>query len=432
MKSFQTIILGIFIAGAIGGVIAFATFSGGDRGPSYVGVTMWGTLPQEDINITINEYNVNAPKDRKLDVTYRELRDVEFDQALIEALAEGAGPDLVLLPHELIGVHKNKALSIPFVSFPERDFKSRFIESGEAFLLPTGVLGVPVAVDPLVLYWNRTHFTNAGIPLPPSTWDEMHTITQRITTKDEVGNITRSAVALGEFANINNAKDILTTLIMQSGDPITVRNAAGETDVVFGGRFGGIDTPAESALRFFTEFSNPAKSLYSWNRSLPEAREAFLAGDLAMYFGYASEIFALQAENPNLNFDVAPLPQIVDTDRRLGFGRVFGLVAMKASPNSPSAFHASSIMSSPEFVALLGAQTGLPSARRDMLSQAQVEDAFKEVFRNAAIIATNFSDPDPAETYDIFERMTEDVTSGRETITVAVAQAVGSLRLLVE
>ena len=77
-------------------------------------------------------------------------------------------------------------------------------------------------------------------------------------------------------------------LSLQAGDDIVVR---GEDDIfvpVLGDFKDGGISAAESAIRFYTEFANPSRQTYSWNRSLPEAQRAFIGNQVAMYFGFAS------------------------------------------------------------------------------------------------------------------------------------------------
>lgn len=418
MKRFQIIIIGVFIFFIIAGVIAFATFRGGDR-ENMETVTIWGTLPARDFSDLLTTLRTDLGVE--LSANYHELRREEFDRELVEALASGAGPDMILLPQDLILRHQDKVFAISFESLSERDFKDRFIEEGELYLTGGGIIGLPFNVDPLVMYWNRTMFANAGLAQPPQYWDEFFAITQRLTERDERGNIIKSAVALGEFVNVSNAKELLTTLFMQAGTPIVVKGT-NHLDAVLSERFGMPEIPAESALRFYTEFADPVKVVYSWNRSLPGSQNVFLSGNLGIYFGFASELFELQEQNPNLNFDVAPMPQARGADAQKTFGAMNALAVLKRSPRVASAIRALGILTDAQTLAVLEAQTGLPPVRRDLLSIEQT-DAFRSVFYDAAIISDAFLDPDPSETEAIFRAMVEDVTSGRERVSVAVSQA---------
>lgn len=419
MNKFQLILLSVFGFFIIAGVVAFSTFRGGSDGESLQPITIWGTVSQESFNSLISEANIEL--DKSLQVTYTAFREDEFNNELVEALAVDRGPDVMLLSQDLIEKHYDKLFVLPYESFSERDFKDRFIEEGELYLTQDGVLGFPFMVDPLVLYWNRTLFSNKGISQPPAYWDELFDLSQTLTDSDDRGNIFTSTVALGEFSNIDNAKEILTALIMQAGNPI-VTGEPKDLDIVLVDRFNQPEAPAESALRFYTEFANPVKPVYSWNRSLPSSQEAFRSGDLALYLGFASELFEIQEKNPNLNYDVSLLPQIRGSEAQKTFGSMQAFAVLKNSNKVSSAYGVISILTEKDTLELWEARTGLPPVRRDMVNKKQT-DAFKSVFYKSAVISGAFIDPEPSSTEEIFRAMVEDVTSGRERISAAVLSA---------
>ena len=293
MKPFQITVLGIFGFFIIVGVFLFATYrSGGGENSGPAEALVWGTLPQETIDSTLRAFGVENTN--TLSVTYREIPEDSFDAVLVEALASGEGPDLVILPHDLILRHRNKIQAIPFESYTERDFRDRFIDGADIFLEQSGIIALPFNVDPLVLYWNRTLLSNASIPQAPRYWDELESIVPTLALVDESLAIQQSAIPFGEFLNVAHAKEILATLIMQAGSPIVARNEREQPVSYLSARLGASTAPGESALRFYTEFSNPSKALYTWNRALPVSTNAFLSGDLAFYPGYASELGTLR------------------------------------------------------------------------------------------------------------------------------------------
>ena len=150
-------------------------------------------------------------------MVYREIQESKFDGELVEALASGVGPDAVVISHDLVTKHSNKIFPIPFTTFSERNFSDTFI--GEASLLYSslGFLGIPIGVDPLIMYWNRDMFASAGVSMPPRYWDEVLKVVPYLSEKDSSVNISRSAIALGDFGNINNAKEIISSMALQSG-----------------------------------------------------------------------------------------------------------------------------------------------------------------------------------------------------------------------
>jgi ABC-type glycerol-3-phosphate transport system substrate-binding protein len=429
MKSFQLILLGVFGFFILAGVFLFATFKGGggDSGPAQA--VLWGTLPQETVTKVLSDFSLENPN--VFSVTYKEIPEESFDAELVEALASGTGPDIVILPQDLIVRHRNKVQSIPFDSYSERDFRDTFIDGADIFLETDGIIGLPFSVDPLVLYFNRALLANASISQPPHYWDELEGMTPKLSKIDESLAIHQSAVPFGEFSNVAHAEELLATLIMQAGNPILAYGQSNTLKVVIADPFGKPIPPAESALRFYTEFSNPSKSLYTWNRALPVSDDAFVAGKLAFYPGFASELKTLRSRNPNLNFDVTRLPQIRDADVQRTFGRLYGVAIMKNSPRITDAFRVAGALSNASIASLWSERTDFPPVRRDLLAQVP-SDAFGPVFYESAIISHAFLDPDPQGTQSVFSQMISDVTSGRSQVGRAVRDASARLEKLLE
>ncbi len=416
MKSaFQVILLGIFIVFIVVGVVFFA-LSGKDSNTANSKVVVWGTLDSTIIDQLVD--GVNQINYGSINITYVEKDASTFDKELVEAIASGEGPDIFFLEEDKIVANKNKIIPIPYDVFSARQYKDLFIEEGELFLMPEGIIAFPFVVDPLVTYWNRTIFSTAGISQVPQYWDEFSQAVSKITQKDSSFNVTRSAVALGEWRNVNNAREIFSTLLLQAGNPITQIDED-FLEVTLSDKFNYVTPPAESALRFYTEFANPTKSLYSWNRALDNSQNAFVSGDLAMYFGFASELPEIRKRNPNLNFDVAEFPQSRDSNKRINYGKMIGLAIVKSSPNTQSALSALNALTSGDAQKTLSGLIGLPPVRRDILV-TKPSDAFMETFYNSAIRATAWLDPDQEKTNEIFQTMVEDVLSGRLGIDEAV------------
>ncbi len=434
MSLFQTITLGIFGLFVIIGFLALSgilpIFKGDDSGiPGVSGtVTIWGIFPEEYFKKPLEELNRKNSKIYQID--YVEKQSNMFDRELVEALASGRGPDIILLPQDLIVRHTDKIYLIPYKNISERTFKDTFVDEGELFLRPEGIVALPVTIDPMVLYWNRDLFNSAGIATPPRFWDEFYTISPRITVKDSQSNISRSVVALGEFRNVTHAKEIIATLIFQAGNPIT-QTKEGRISTLLQERFGFATSPAESALRFFTEFSNPVKPFYSWNRALPPAKDYFLGGDLAVYIGFSSELAEIKEKSPHLNFDVAEIPQVRDAASKITFGNMLGFAVLKQSDNISTAFQGVFDMTQKEFARSFSKQSDLPPARRDVLSEKPA-NSFLETFYRSALIARAWFDPDPDLTDRIFRDMVENVVSGRVKVRDAVSRAHAELNTVFE
>lgn len=431
MKSFPTIILAIFGVFIVAGVVAIASFGkfssfGSDE--ILAQATLWGTLDAGKVDSVINLYN----QDNKnaLQVTYQQFSEEEFDTKLTEALAENRGPDAIIISNDRLLKHEKKIYAVPFESVPERSFRDTFTEGSELYIGTNGILAFPLLVDPMVLYWNRTLFNAAGIAKPPSLWEEVTALVPELTKSDTSRNISQSAIALGEYRNVAHAKEILSLMIMQAGNPITIRTS-GVLQSILSDRLNFPEIPADSAVRFYTEFANPVKPSYSWNRSLPSSREMFLRGDLAMYLGFSSELFGIQEQNPNLNFDVARMPQVRDSVQKSTFGTIYAIAVLNQSPRKPNAFQAIKLLTGNAVVQLWVDAFGLAPARRDMLATPPT-DPYLTVFYRDALISKGFFDIDPVQTDAIFRSLIEDVTSGQVSINQGVGQADGKMDKLLE
>lgn len=429
MNKFSVFQIIILVAFGFAGVLAVLIFSGflpgyknqGGGGPK-TQVSMWGALPEKKVKPVISE--INGDDNNSFKINYFEKNPSSYKNDIVNALASGRGPDFMVMTQDMVLENKDRIFLIPFTSYPERSFKDDFINLAELFIGGGGIVGVPLLVDPLVLYWNKDLFASAGISRPPQYWDEefLEDI-KKLTVINEAGNITQSGIALGEFTNIRSAKDILSMLILQSGNPI-IKNGA--PDVVLGE--GGA---AEAAVKFFNEFSNPNKRAYSWNKSLPVSDEMFIKGALGMYLGYASEAESVKGRNPHLNFDVAAPPQIKNGKIKATFGKTRALAILKNSPNKAAAFAAIMALTAKDASKMFSENVNMGPARRDVLSEKTSDPALSLVYK-MSVMSRAWLEPGAEEVFQIFKDMIESSSSGSASASEAVKLAKNRLEKLLD
>ena len=415
MSKFQLIILGIFIVFIISGVVAFATFRGGGSESELPPIAIWGTFPADVFENHLRRINNSMPE--RINVSYVQKAPDQFSRDFIAALARGQGPDAILIPSDAILPHLDKIIAVPYEAYPQREYLDTYVQAADVYLGQDGLLALPLTIDPLVMYWNRDIHDTSGIATYPRYWEDFSILNQRITLKDQNGNIRRSSVALGEFVNITNAREILGSLILQTGNPITHYGQDGLESSL--NDFSTADI--SSAVGFYSKTVNSADPNYSWNRSLPESKTAFLSGLLSTYFGFASELQDIRVKNPNLNFDVAPLPQF-RSGRAVSYGRLYGLSIVRTTPYPNSAFQIMSILSSPTFLKQLSDSLYTPSVRRDVIANGS-NDPYLTIFNQAALTSRTWIDADPAQSRALFRSMIESITSGTKTTQEAIDDA---------
>lgn len=428
-SNFQLIVTGVFAAFILVGVGAFAAFGGMFGGSSIGQVVIWGTIPQQQMDQLIGE--LRTTEGDLQEVIYEEQEAATYESTLLNAMASDRAPDLFLVTQDQVASFSDKIITIPYGTVSQSQFVSSYIDEAQLFLSPQGARALPLTVDPLVMYWNRDTFASAGVANAPEHWNDFLTLAPKMTSLDTSQNVRRSTVPMGTWQNVLHAKAILSTLFMQAGEFITARSENGGLVATFGqNRVSSNANPAESALRFYTEFANPGKTTYSWNRSLPASDQAFIGGMTAVYFGYASEAAGLAQRNPNLRFSISVMPQLQGGGVPLTYGNLTGIAIPRASRNVPGAAMAAQKLTSQKAGALWLQLTGLPSARRDAFADTSSSVA-ADVFARSALIARGWIDPAPAQTDSIFRNMIESVISGRNEPSTAVSEASQEFSILI-
>ena len=428
--NFQVIILIVFSSFILLGVIIFSTSKlkqGVDT--TTTPVVMWGTLSSDAMAKFVEV--ITANNKNSLQMTYVQKNAKTFEKDLVEAIADGAGPDIAVISEDMVLKNVNKFTTIPFATYPIRNFKDQFIDASSVYLKSDGVLAIPFVVDPMVMYWNKTHFVNANIVSPPKDWSEFSKVVLKLTKKDSNFNVMQSGVALGEYQNILHSKDILSMLFIQAGAQIVSKNPDDSYRSSLYFNSGSSDNTAGTvALSFYTDFANPSKDLYSWNKSLKSSFDSFISGDTSIYFGFASELVGIPFKNPNLNFDVSGVPQATGVNKKSVFAKIYGLAILKSSKNQNSALAQIMTMTSKGSITDLSSITNLPPVRKDVLVNNS-SDPYMQIFYDSALISDTWPDPNPASTELVFKKMIESVISGRSNTDTAVSVADGEIRNII-
>ncbi len=421
---FQLVVLGVFFIFFLGGILVVAIYSsrGSQNAIQPISVVVWGSLNGGQMRQAIERLE----SERKIQITYVQKNESVFDSGLAEAIVTGEGPDIILLRQDALPANIQKISYVPYDLYSRREFQDTFVESGEIFLSSLGAYAIPFVIDPLVMYWNRDLFSQKALTNPPQYWDEVFALAGQLTTFDANGGVLQSAVALGAYDNVKNAKEIISTLFLQGGISITEWNQA--RTVVTSSLSRDLYAAAD-ALSFYMQFADARKSVRSWTRALPDSETMFLSNRLAVYFGFASEVNGLQSRSPNLNFDVALIPQSRSkAPESVTLGRTYAFAVLNSAEDKLGAFEAVKALTSKGVVEQFSSISGIPPARRDI--SAPSGDPFQSVFYRSSIISEAWLDPRRDETGFIFKDMIDSVASGFSTPLDAVGKAEQQLRFV--
>ena len=420
-------------------------------------LTYWRVFDDEDAFAPIiKAYTANHPN---ISIRYRKFRYDEYEPALLNALAEDRGPDLFSIPNTWIGKFSNKLLPAP----REVVTLERYIDSGpqgrelirqRRIPGPTpasvlhdyvdsvatdvthgnDVLGLPLGVDTLALFANTNLLAFAGISTPAKSWEELleHTKKLRIVGKD--GTINQAAVALGTADNIPRSQDILLTLMLQNGveladsqGHVTLEKAPAGSDVQ--------NPPAAEALRFYTDFAAPSKSIYTWNNDLPNALELFREGRLAYLLSYSYTAQDLATTAPKTRFTVNPMPQpqpLIDRNVRVALSNTWIEGVSRKSQHPNEAWDFLLFLTSPENASQYLTATKKPAALR-AVSSAQATDPLLGVFAPQTLVSRSwYRGTNSAEMERALQRAITAVVNGTLDPAQAVTRAAQQIELTLQ
>ena len=376
-------------------------------------LTYWRVFDDSDaFQEIIDKYKVIHPN---ITINYRKLRYEEYESELLNALAEDRGPDMLSIHNTWLRKYQNKLAPMPTsitMAYPVEqgsikkevvpvlktvkslslsDLKNLFIDTvyNDVVLDDNQIYGLPLSVDTLVLYYNRDLLNNAGITQAPQYWNkEFQQNVKKMTKQDPVQGIVQSGIALGGSNNINRFSDVLSVLMMQNGATMMDGKQVMFNAIPPAGQDKKYN-PGLEALRFYIDFSNPGKEVYSWNESLPNSLEMFTSGKLAMMFGYSYDLATIKAQAPKLNFSISKLPQIEGSPVEVNFANYWVESVSKKSKYQNESWDFIQFAAKEEQAKTYLAKTKKPTALRSLVN-AQKEDDELGVFASQLLTAKSW------------------------------------------
>jgi ABC-type glycerol-3-phosphate transport system substrate-binding protein len=238
----------------------------------------------------------------------------DYETAVLNALAAGQGPDIWEIRNDELPRHKDKLISLPSQKVIKvEDFKKVYASSIADEMVSDGKLyGMPLGLDPLVLYMNKEHLDEAKITSAPKTWEEMLTMATTLTRKVN-SSIFRPGLAMGTATNINHAGSIVELLMQQFKTQMVDPGHRTATFDLYTQDPSGqsFDYPGQNAVQFYSGFANPASGYQTWDAEQPYSTQAFADGRVSMIIDYLSVGPQLKQINPKLDFTMAYVPQRV-------------------------------------------------------------------------------------------------------------------------
>lgn len=391
-------------------------------------ITFWGFEDEEVYRDLFLSIGAKYP----LTINYVRKSPENYENELLNAMASGNGPDVFPIHNTWLGRYFDKLSPAPTELIPLKQYYDTFVDAATQDFVADGYIwAAPLYVDSLALYWNKDLFNTAGIPEPPKTWDEFLVDVEKITKRDESGNILLSGAAMGTGLNIANANDILSLLMLQTGTKMVDENKTRATfnqGIVVEGRE---YKPGAAALEFYTDFANPQKKVYCWNIKMPGSKESFLQSKTAMIFDYSSAASEILKKSPYLNFSIAPAPQIKETSVAVNYADYWANAVWSGSKAKKEAWQFILYLTEQENSKTYAEKSLKPVSRRDLISW-QKNEQYLGAFATSALSARSWHQIDNIAIAKIFQQMIEAVVTGQATINEAVERGAGQVNILME
>ena len=398
-----------------------------------VRINYWRVWDSSDkFSDIINAYETKYPH---VSISYRKLRYEELEKALLEAWARGTGPDIISIHNtwldkylqDLEPMPASVAMSRKVLTGPSwrqreeivvstkalptaNDIKTKFLEVVADDVMRGGrIMALPLSVDSLVLYYNKDILNNAGIVNPPTTWSDFKDNVKQLTIQDEDGNIVQSGAAMGTANNVPRSMDVLSLLMMQNGTQM-MNGSSASFDQPSASEKGYY--PGQEALKFYTDFADPAKEVYTWNSSMVNALDAFVAGKVAFFFGYSFHLDEIKAKSPKLNLGVSIMPQIKNNTKQVNYASYWIEAVSKRARNKQEAWDFLAFATAQENVGSYLSRAKRPTALKSLI-YTQVDDLEMMPFAMQALTADSWYRGRNFEyVEDIFKDMIRSVNAG--------------------
>jgi multiple sugar transport system substrate-binding protein len=339
-------------------------------------------------------------------IKYTQISEANYEKQLLDGLAAGKGPDIFFFKNSWLLKHGNKIVPATDTSITLSAFRNLFPEVAEEdFVYKGQIYSIPLSIDTLALFYNRNIFDNKKIAVPPITWDEVESDILRIREFGSKGSISKAGLGIGATSrSVTNAPDILSLLFLQFGN--IMKDSSGNVSIS--------NNQGLKALNFYTQFAKYGNLYYTWDDSFKPDVDSFASKQLAMMFGYASQISDIKSKNPSLNFAIAPAPQINKTES-VNFSNYWGLAVSSKAADKETAWNFVVFATTNPIVASNYATAGSkPPALRSLIGQ-YLNNPTLGVFAAQALTARSWLQPDEVEVKIAFDNMVESVLSGRLT-----------------
>lgn len=378
----------LIITGIIVFILIIVILKSLPKKPQNVSLTLWGYNIEPDVlQPLIDNFEAQNPQ---VKINYYQKDFDSYYDTLISAYANQNAPDMFLLPGNWLpllenhiyplNLQKDKELNQKVINDTYPPIVQQELKEGDY------LLGIPLSIDTLVLYYNPSIFKYYNISKPPTSWEELKQLVPKLRKINPQKQITFAAIALGA-PNVDWQTDILSNLMIQANSDIsdpqqklfTYYNQPYNSPIK--------DSPVLFAFKEYTQFANPLSPLYTWNQNISNSSlKAFSEGKVAMIFAYAQDEKIIHQYAPDLGELKAPFPGI---NNSVFYGKTLNIVVSNQSKNPEICWQFLKYLSSKDTSDTFSKLTNLPPSRLDLINENMANPTMK-IFAQQALLSKSW------------------------------------------
>lgn len=274
---------------------------------------------------------------------------------------------------------------------------------------------LPLESGSIAMYYNTALFKAAGIAGPPKTWDEFDEAAKKLTNPEKKQFAVTATLATEPPTN---ATYDIYPLLLQSGAKLIDANTNKAT----------FNSP--EGVKAIEAYVNRVNNLTIavpgvLSNGEKEKRANFASGNVAMMFEGPWGVAIQKGLNPNLEYDIAPMPKGATTGTMVR-GSLNTITTQ--SQNKEAAWKFVRWMSGPKGSEIWAKGTGgfpsrLDVANQDWFKERKLFRAFTEAMSQANAESPFLVMPNAVQMNKIITTAVQDVVQGKKTAKVALDDA---------
>lgn len=280
----------------------------GGNNTTNVTIEYWGLWePDEVMHPLIEKYESEHPG---VKISYAQQTFNNYEARVYTRLEQSStstepAPDIIRINNTWLPKYMKYLSPLPSSIMTTQEYSSNFYPTALSDFTGTDgkIYAIPWEIDGLAVIYNKQLLADAGYTTPPTDWDSFVEAAVKLTKTSSSGKISQAGLAVGTSSNVTHSADILTFMMLQNSAEL-IDSTRTEVNLT--------SDRAVAALNKYTEFAKSEDPV--WASYLPQDMTMFYRGDLAMMFAPSWRAFDIITAAPQVEFGIAPLPQLPNND----------------------------------------------------------------------------------------------------------------------